>query len=253
MIEYTLVSNPGLKRNENQDSICLNSKIYANANVFKSGILFKKQLKFGVFDGVGGLEKGDVASKESAKYLSEKVKLTGEINRIDMVNLVQKLNNNLVSIQNDLKAYKMMTTLIIGYLCNNTLNVINVGDSRGYYYNGETLKKISVDDTYRNKLLKERKYSIEEINQMDVTHIITNSLGVKNFDKNKAHTFSINLSKNDIIIVMSDGVSDLIKEKEFVKLFNEKKTTKSISKEIESIVLKRGAHDNYSFIVFKTK
>ena len=86
---------------------------------------------------------------------------------------------------------------------------------------------------------------------MDTAHVITNSLGGRNFEKQTTHTFFKTWNKTDIILLTSDGVSDLVNDDELSKILSSKIKLKFKAKEIEKLVLERGAHDNYSMILLE--
>lgn len=250
MIRYSFITNKGSVYCKNEDSLFLVNKALQKDDASKSGVIFKKKFFACIFDGVGGADFGNIASFTCASKMKE-ICVFSTSNRTTLMDVVELLNNALIEKQKELKNDKMMTTVSAVYIDKNICHFCNVGDSRLYFFNGKVLEIKSVDDTLKNKLLKEGKVGKEEIDKIDVEHKITNCLGKKDFDKYKFHYFNSEIQKGNRIILMSDGISDLLSDEELLSLLRSNKSINKTTSLIKGIIDLRGAHDNYSLIILE--
>lgn len=242
------MTDKGLRHSINEDCIFFNKKVTQSEFFLKKGIILGDRLIAAIFDGVGGAKFGDLASKTAASIL-KKIDCSCINDRLSVINLVQTLNNSILTEQNKINTFDMYSTFVGIFINSDRVIFANVGDSKVYLYHNESLILKSVEDTYKNKLLKEGKIPKNEIEKLDTAHMITSYLGKIDFEKNKSHFFESKLVKDDRILLMSDGVSDLISEIELLDILRKQKKINNIIKEIRKIVISRGAHDNFSIII----
>lgn len=248
MINYSFVTNKGSVYCKNEDSLFLVNKALQSNDLVKSGRIFRKSFFACVFDGVGGADLGNVASYTCAKRMKN-IFASSSFDRTSFMGVIDSLNETLITAQKELGNNKMMTTVCSVYIDRGVCHFANVGDSRLYFFDGQNLETKYVDDTLKNKLLREGKMGREEIEKIDIAHKITNCLGKKDFDKYKFHYFKSEIKKGDKIILMSDGISDLLSDDELVAFLKANGNISEISFKIKAAIDSRGAHDNYSLIV----
>ena len=90
-------SNKGLRRENNEDVFLIGSKVYNSDNVFSND-----EKLLAVFDGVGGLEKGEVASSLAANYFGNQINSLKEINELTIQEAIYNTNNEVLTL---LKTY----------------------------------------------------------------------------------------------------------------------------------------------------
>ena len=239
----------GLRYTHNEDALYNNNEAIQSPHFSKIGKHFFGHYFAAIFDGVGGAEKGEVASLCAAEAC-KRYKLSTIKDRKSFFEFVDYLNNSICEKQKEIGNNDALCTFCGVQIINKTIHFANVGDSPIYLIRNHSIKKMCVEDTYKNKLINEGRYSLEEIEQMNTAHIITNCLGDNYFEKYKTHYFSEPLHHKDVIALMSDGVSDLISEQELLSLIDTNNKKESITK-IEELVRARGARDNYSIIILE--
>ena len=247
MIKYAYVTNAGLTRKLNEDSFCFQNTAYGGYNKKGSGTLLFNTFKAAVFDGVGGKDKGEVASLYCANFFRKKFKAAFIKERDDVYRFVQSAHDGLTEMQTRENS-DMMTTFVGVAAQNNQLLFMNIGDSQAFYYRNGEMKRLSCDDTYLNELKKLRgKITDEERAQYE--HVIVNCFGLPSFRSEKTHCYFEPRQKNSYLYLLSDGISDLMDPKELQTITNEQKDPKKIVDCIETKIRERGAHDNYTLIV----
>ena len=138
-------------------------------------------IKAGIFDGMGGHKKGEVAS-----LLASEVMNANFINISDYVNLA---NKNILDYQNKhTEAMGMGTTMTIVEIDKEkVLHLAHVGDSRCYVLNNRNLMQLTKDE-----------------NVPGYQNVLTQALGSK--EKLKIQTKDFQLTSGDVVFLCTDGV-----------------------------------------------
>ena len=203
-VVWSVKSECGPVRKKNEDSVFPD----------KSGSSFVP-FKAGVFDGMGGHKKGEVASKLASSVMKEDYK--------DLVSYVEKANEAIYKYQEDNKDSEGMGTTMtaINIDEDGILHVAHVGDSRCYVLSKRNLIKLTQDENvpgYQNVLIQ--------------------ALGTKK--KLKIQTKDIHLLKGDVVLLCTDGLYNELGE-EYLK----KKLQEGISAEtFVSEVLLQAPNEN---------
>ena len=247
MINYCILTNKGKRYPHNEDALFFAGKVIQNDDYIDYGSIDGQFVFAAIFDGVGGGEFGEVASSTCVNKLKETIEEKTYL-KTDYIELIEKMNHSLVEKQIDLNAYSMMSTFVGVSYQDGFATISNVGDSKVYYYDQKSLFKKSVDDTLIEKLKKERV--TDEVTLLNAKHVITNALGINNFEKYKSHYFEQKINKGDVIILMSDGISDHILEGELLEIIRDNNLVDA-SKLIEEKVVNKNAPDNYSLIMMR--
>lgn len=194
---YAFLIDIGKVRTTNEDSA--NAVINSYGNVLLL-----------VADGMGGANKGEYASNTLVKNLvKEFLDLDKEF--VNAKQIKKWLNTVIVNINNKIyakslkdKEYEGMgTTLSLCLIVKDLLVTAQVGDSRIYQIKNGRLTQISVDQTYAQYLVSEKKISPSEANTHKDRHMLTNAIGVKRNVSVDLNSFDYNGEK---ILVCSDGL-----------------------------------------------
>ena len=177
-------------------------------------------IKAGVFDGMGGHKKGEVAS-----LLASEVMDANFINISDYVNLA---NKNILDYQNKhTEAMGMGTTMTIVEIDKEkVLHLAHVGDSRCYVLNNRNLMQLTKDE-----------------NVPGYQNVLTQALGGK--EKLKVQTKDFQLTSGDVVFLCTDGVYNEIGDEYLKNKLMDGVTAESLISE----VLLQNPKDNISAII----
>ena len=177
-------------------------------------------VKAGVFDGMGGHQKGEVAS-----LLASEVMNANFINISDYVNLA---NKNILDYQNKhTEAMGMGTTMTIVEIDKEkVLHLAHVGDSRCYVLNNRNLMQLTKDE-----------------NVPGYQNVLTQALGSK--EKLKIQTKDFQLTSGDVVFLCTDGVYNEIGDEYLKNKLMDGITAESLISE----VLLQNPKDNISAII----
>ncbi len=225
----------GMVRNNNEDSL-----------------LVREPFIFAVADGMGGYSAGEVASRETLKAFEaathdlrhNKVNEPEEV----LLEAFAKANKHTFLMAQKNKDYKGMgTTLTALYLPgDNTAYAAHVGDSRLYLYRNNTLSQITKDHSYVADLLAQGKITSSEAFTHPKRNMLLQALGVE--ESINTDIFHFALEKGDILLLCSDGLSDMLRDLEIAHILEASDFENAATALLEQS-LDNGGKDNISLIM----
>ena len=276
-ISYAYIDYPNLEhRQEMEDYHCIKQALGKRNNLSY----------FAIFDGHGGKEVASFLSLNLHHYLVEEINNIkfGENDEENINNILDSIKTSFIKIDQDILENINFTTdvgstatLIFIYynnsndnsLYNDNINIkdiertlicANVGDSSGYLLAKSDIIKITkphkCEDTSEVQRIRD-KGGIVFQGRIFGKLILTRTLGDKEMKKYGVlpipDFFTKKIENDDLfIIIASDGIWDVINEKELLKMGNEKELSSEIfSKKIMELAKERDTRDNSSCIVIK--
>jgi protein phosphatase len=232
--KYSSVTNIGLKRKNNEDSL----------GIFEvdNGILAI------VCDGLGGNKAGDVASQLSVNQVYEYFQSSDQPDYLDRIKLsIMSANKFLLEKSNSSSEFKgMATTIEVLFLKDNNAYWGHIGDSRIYFSRNGKLKQITKDHSLVQKLVDEGYLTLKEAENHPNKNIIMRALGDNNKVEIDLSKIKLNSSDDCLFFLCTDGVTGVMKDNELEKIFADyNKINETLTKQI----IKRGAPDNFSFVI----
>ena len=224
--DYVIV-NKGIKPNNNQDNIYVNGIFLSEKNnglnnYKKKNNYNNKSLIYAIFDGVGGMDRGEYASYICSKVLCYNI--NNNVN--DTLNII---NNKIIKINKD-ENIKMGSTASIVKIKRNKLYISQVGDSPIYLFSKG--KFIKIVDEKKNSNILDNYLGNNKI-------CITNKV--------------FNIKKDDKILICSDGLSNEVGELEIEYILDQSDDSKYISDKLLNYALINGGNDNISIITIVVK
>ena len=201
----------GQKREINQDYI------YCNENVV--GALPNL---FIVADGMGGHNAGDFASRFCVENMVELLQTSSEKTIIGMIeNAITETNEKLIQQSKEKEDLEGMgTTLVLATILEHIMYVANIGDSRLYLIS-DTIKQITQDHSLVEEMVKTGELKKEEARFHPKKNIITRAIGANN--KVIPDFFEISVKEDDIILLCSDGLSNMLDDQELYQIVHQYK------------------------------
>ena len=206
-----------------------------------------------VADGMGGYNGGEIASKLaiiSAKNYIENNFVKTEHSKEELQNLVKNAIEyaNMVVYEKskeDKSLEGMGTTIEVVLACENMIYIGHIGDSRVYRIRKNIIRKLTVDDSYVQKLVKDGTITKEEARSHPKKNMLTKALGCTSFVEPIVTVKGF--LKDDIIVITSDGLTNMVNDEEILKIINE-----DIEKASEKLVEKAneaGGLDNITVVI----
>jgi len=210
-------------------------------------ILVNKKLGlYIVADGVGGLEKGEVASKIACQKVLE---CTKKGKKLDYS--VYEAHGALVDeIESNHGNQGMATTIAAVLFTDNKYHISWVGDTRVYLWDGK-LKLLTKDDSYVERLLENDLISVEDLETHPDRNVISQALGMTR----KEVTINNNsgtLEKNQVLLICSDGLYSIANEANISYELSLQESMTNLTEKLVNLAVKNNGMDNISLISIKS-
>lgn len=204
-------------------------------------------------DGMGGYNGGEVASKMAVQAAYEYIYKHFDKNK-DNKEKIQELLSASIEYANS-AVYKkaqskkelngMGTTLDVCLIYNSNIYIGHIGDSRVYRIRKDFMRRLTRDHSYVQTLIEDGKITKEEAFNHPKKNMLTKALGC--MEKVEPDIYTKTFIKDDIILMSSDGLTNMIKENEIYTIIKQNKANAT-----ESLVNKandNGGYDNITVII----
>ena len=212
-----------------------------------------------VCDGMGGANAGNVASELAAEAfmknmscLIESKEDLGSQNDIAAVLTDAVLAANTVVFDKSLQDEEfagMGTTLTAAVSTGDGEVVANIGDSRLYHVTEKEITQITRDHSVVEDMIERGEITRKEARRHPSRNLITRALGTSFYEP--PDIFFLNLNSGDFILLCSDGLSNVVLDKEIQVELRRGKTVRESCEILVDLALERGAPDNVTAVVLK--
>jgi serine/threonine protein phosphatase PrpC len=210
---------------------------------------------FVVADGVGGHEKGEVASRTAVEAIVENFRAArkdepflGLLRR-----LVQGANARVFStaLDDGPAAAGMATTVVACALRYDRAVVAHVGDSRCYLIRGEEVEVLTRDHTLAQEHVRLGLLSQEEASEAENRHMLSRSLGIHmTVDvETREHV----LIPGDVLLLCSDGLHGALKNSDLMRILAPGADLQEAAKRLVALANERDGSDNVSVQLIRVR
>lgn len=203
-----------------------------------------------VADGMGGHNAGEEASRVACTTFSS-LFTPGEANiREHLIDCVKRVNSTIHEMASaDINLEGMGTTLVACYGAENQVHLCHAGDSRAYLFRNRKLEQLTEDHSAVAIMIREGYITREEAEDHPLKNRITKALGTMR-EIEPDYSF-YNLEKNDIMLLCTDGLSNLVKEHEIEEILIQKSSLKEKSLLLIQTANNKGGHDNITAVLIE--
>lgn len=239
-IHYSCLSHIGNVRSINQDNfICAGRYMDMGDMPIEFPLCGTKTSKdipvFGIFDGMGGEECGEIAS-----YIASKAASSIEIGKdaiADLSQFCQKANNNICDYATMHEITAMGTTAAMLVFTKKEVVLCNIGDSKIFRLCNKTLEQISVDHV--------------TVAAFGVKPPLSQNLGIPpNEIIIDPHFARGSYNDGDVYLICSDGLTDMVSTDEITEVLVSKPVEEAITQLLDK-ALANGGKDNITIILCK--
>ena len=234
------ITDTGRTINANQDYVfCKENAVGSFPNLFI------------VADGMGGHNAGDTASRMCVEEVVSQIEESTKITPIGIFEQAVSAANERVfqASLSDKALNGMGTTIVATVVLGDTAYIVNVGDSRLYAYK-DTLRQVTVDHSLVEEMVQSGKIHKEDMRTHPNKNIITRALGT-NSDV-KADCFEIEVNEGDVLLLCSDGLSNMLEDDIIEKIIEENKDDmKAAGEKLVKEANEAGGKDNISVVLIR--
>jgi protein phosphatase len=233
-------THTGKERQENQDSFFADPE----------------PALFLVSDGMGGHRGGAFASGIVAEDLPVMIENALDKLKVGTPRTIKSLLNKLIAEQSKQLQLEgtsetgfkdMGATLVIALLRKNRCFVANIGDSRAYRLRKDRMVQLTRDHSVVSELIEKGHIEPEEAAGHNASGQITRYIGME--EKAYSHVRSFTLKKSDRILLCTDGLTDMVADKEIAAILKGETDPQAACKSLVDAANKAGGHDNITTLV----
>ena len=246
ILDISAASWTGRVRSQNEDMVLVDNR-FIREDTYQTQIVLGREdrMMIAVADGMGGHNRGDVASNDTLRnlhYFFYDIPLCLNISEFNeaMAGWLNSINNYVASKGRADEQFKGMGTTLVGIAYyNNEFYSLNCGDSRLYRFRDRQLVQLTTDHSLSN-LKGDEKH----------TNVITNCIGGGcNSSFIDMVTMTNDIMPHDVYLLCSDGLTDMLSDKAISELLEGKAGANTLC----SAAIEAGGIDNVSCCVITIK
>jgi PPM family protein phosphatase len=200
---------------------------------------------FALADGVGGQDRGEVASRLAVESLMEGFEsaASGELHGALMRRLMQAVNTRIFEARHaGAQLSSMATTIVACALRFDRATIAHVGDSRCYLIRRSRATPLTEDHTLVGEQVRLGLISADKGAASATRHLLSRSLGSEMFVR--AETREVTLNPGDVLMLCSDGLHGALQEAEISRIAGEGDVLDSAARNLVAIANERDGSDN---------
>lgn len=251
-------SHPGMTGKNNEDRYAVASFVLDERD--RTPVLFAV-----LADGIGGHRAGEVAAELAVNHMMQVVA------RSDGKRIRDTIEDAVVEASDAIAAHAasnenmkgMGATCATAWIVGDKLHTAYVGDSRIYLIRGGRIQQLTVDHSWVQEAIEKGVITPEAARQHPNVHVIRRYLGSPNppepdfrlklfNDEGDQHAESnqgLQLQPSDILLLCSDGLTDLVWDDEILEVIRSKPSLKEASRALIELANSRGGHDNITIVL----
>ncbi|HSL44879.1 MAG TPA: PP2C family serine/threonine-protein phosphatase [Anaerolineales bacterium] len=251
-------THPGMTGKNNEDRYAVASFVVDKKD--------KTPVLLGVLaDGIGGHRAGEVAAELAVNHIMQAVAHSdgrhirdtiedAVIEASDAIAAHSEANPNLKG---------MGATCAVAWIVGDRLHTAYVGDSRIYLMRSGRIQQLTVDHTWVQEAIDRGVLTPEAAREHPNVHVIRRYLGsptppepdfrLKLFNdeghQNAENNQGFQMLPNDVLLLCSDGLTDLVWNDEILEVVRSRPNLKEASRALVDLANSRGGHDNTTVIL----
>jgi len=216
-------------------------------------------------DGIGGHRGGEVAAELAVNHIMQSIaRSDGKYSRHLIEDAVNEASEAIAAHSSTNEELKGMgSTCVIAWIIANKLYTGYVGDSRMYLMRGGRIQQLTTDHSWVQEAIEKGIITPEMAHDHPNVHVIRRYLGspvppdpdfrLTLFDGEGAHhpenNQGVALLPNDVVLLCSDGLTDLVWNDEILEVVRSKASLKEAARALVDLANERGGHDNITVVL----
>lgn len=250
MFEIFARTDVGLVREHNEDAFLVNETVVIAGELHIKD--WEEGFTLAIADGVGGLNAGEVASRNCLINLSQiNVPISNE--KLDYK--IKETSLKILEYGRIFPDCSSMGTTLAGITCHeNKVTCFHVGDSRIYRLRGGFLRQLTVDDSLVQVLYESGKITREDMSTHPDRHIILQTIGQEKSNRElDTHIEDVRspFEPGDVFLICSDGLTDMVSEDEIEEVLVKQDDLSVAVRELITLAKEAGGVDNITVVAVR--
>jgi protein phosphatase len=228
VVHFAALSDPGKNRTHNEDSVLCAPQLAVWA----------------VADGMGGHQRGEVASALALQILREQIEQGGSLSGAIAAAHAAIIDAG----ESDSASRGMGTTLIAAQLSGCQFTLAWVGDSRAYRISAERIEQLSTDHSWVQSMVDAGEMTAEDARHHPRRNVITQCLGQADYEP-EPDLVQGELKPGEILLLCSDGLTGELTDQQILQQSCAADTLDGLVSQLIKAANQNGGRDNISCIV----
>ena len=201
-----------------------------------------------VADGMGGHRAGDYASRLCVETMVQSLEKSAHKTPVSLFEEAVTAANKAVFEESasHVEYEGMGTTVVACTLEENTRYIANIGDSRLYLIR-DGIEQITDDHSLVEEMVKQGNITESEARIHPQKNIITRALGIN--EEVQADFFEIDVEQGDVIMLCSDGLSNMIEDEDMEYIVKNSDTLQTAAESLVARANENGGNDNITVVI----
>ena len=206
---------------------------------------------FVVADGMGGHKAGDYASRVAVEVMAEYIK--NEESGLPVLALrkgIEEANRIVLKASLiDIDKEGMGTTIVAAVLDEDKLIAANVGDSRLYIVNENSIKQVTIDHSYVEEMIRRGRIAREDARKHPDKNMITRAVGV--FPEVEIDFFETKVAPGDTVLLCTDGLTNMVEDEEIKRIILGQRDIVEKTESLVEAANRNGGTDNITVLLIE--
>ncbi len=249
-------THPGMSGKTNEDRYA----VVAYAGETGEPILFAV-----LSDGIGGHKAGEVAAELTVSYIVEGVSKSKGDEPLEIMQAAIHSASEAIASHSASKAEQegMGSTCACVWVEGSRLYAVHVGDTRIYLVRQGKIQRLTIDHTWIQEAMDRGIINADQARSHPNVHVLRRHLGSVELphvdfrltlrpgenDEDARRNQGFLLEPKDIVLMCTDGLTDLIWDDEILRLITTRNSLKSAAEDLVARANERGGHDNITVIL----
>ena len=218
-----------------------------------------------ISDGIGGHRAGEVAAELAVNYILEKITESDGKNPLEIMESAIHTASQAIASRSASQAdqYGMGATCACLWVEGDKLYTAYIGDSRIYLIRDGKIQRLTVDHTWVQEAIERGIITPDQARDHPNVHIIRRHLGsvelpevdfrlrlsLEDDDEQARRNQGAHLKIGDVLLMCSDGLTDMVWDDEILRLVTTRNALKSAAEDLVERANERGGHDNITVVL----
>ena len=211
-----------------------------------------------VADGVGGgdfgSEAAQLATETITKYVSCTLRSYHAAGKSSDDELLNSLRSGISEAHDAVLAEaagqsppsRMASTLTVGLAIWPWIYVVQVGDSRGYYWDGAELKRLTRDQTIAQDLVDKGVLPPERMEISPYRNVLASAIGG---GEATPEVTNMEMTRHGTLLFCTDGLTKHVTDEEIAGFMKNVSSSEQLCQDLLALALERGGTDNVTIVV----
>lgn len=249
-------THPGLQGKNNEDRYAISAYQVSSSDP-------RPSLLAVISDGIGGHRAGEIAAEIAVEEISHAVATSDALHPVETLSAAIITASEKIHEQAQLNRDQdgMGATCVCAWVIGDRLYSASVGDSRLYRIHEAAIQQLTVDHTWIQEALDQGYLTPEQAADHPNQHVIRRYLGspktvvpdtrlqvqAQDDEQQARANQGFQLQNGDILVLCTDGLSDLVEDREILQAFQQHSLDDALSNLVKLANL-RGGHDNITVV-----